>query len=415
MKDIFVARQPVFDQQKKIKGFELLYRPTATGETAEGESAPQMSSSVMVDAILGFGLQKLTDGHPAFLNLPESMLIDGTAELLDPGSVVVEILEDVRPTPEVLDACRRLKKAGHRIALDDFVALENQMSLLKVADIVKVDVSQVGDRLTKITSALTSHGVTLLAEKVEDTETHRRCLDLGFVLFQGFHYFRPEVVTGKDMAAGSVAVIRLINLLRDPSVTDRIVEEAFRSDPSLTYKLLRMVNSAALGGRAVEDIGHALRLMGREPLYRWMLLLLMSINSKGSGEVGAEIIKSSLLRGRMCEVAGDTARNAFNRDIPPGGTLFLIGLFSQMDQLVGMPLPEILESINVGNDVRSALLERTGKAGTLLNAVEAYVDAEWERAQDQLANVGVEPDAVSDIYLDALSWAGARMAFHQAA
>ncbi len=402
MRDIFVARQPIFDARHNVMGYELLYRSGAAEEQAvPGDAAASgMTSSVIVDGMLGIGLHTLTEGHTAFINV------------LDPAAVVIEILESVDPTPRIVAACRDLVAQGYRLALDDFVYRDALRPLLELADVVKVDVIESAGHLEDAVERLRPFGVRLLAEKVENAEVHRRCVDLGFELFQGFHYFRPQTLTRKDLSMESVAIVRLLNLLQDAGTSDRAIEEAFRSDPSLTYKLLRIVNSAALGGRGVQSIGHGLRLLGRDPLYRWLSLLLMTVGG-GGGEMRIEMIKASLLRGRLCELIGDHARSAVSRDIPSGGTLFLVGLFARMDQILGVPLREILADIDVTQDVRDALLDRRGKAGAILSGVEAYIDAEWSRAERTLADAGLDPTPLADLYLDSMMWARTRMAFHE--
>jgi c-di-GMP phosphodiesterase len=413
VKDIFVARQPIFDAKRNVVAYELLYRSDGVTSSAQGDNPQAMSSSVLVDGVIGLGLEALTDGHLAYINLSEEMLLTGAAELLDPSSVVIEILESVPPTPEIIEACQRLVEKGYRLALDDFVFGEEYIPLLELAGVVKVDVLESADALDDLVERLRPYDVELLAEKVEKHEVHQRCVELGFAYFQGFHYFRPETITKKDFSAQAVSVVRLMNMLQDVNSTDRTIEEAFRSDPSLTYKLMRIVNSASVGGRGVKSIAHALRLLGRESLYRWMCLLMMTLSSDG-GEMRVEMIKSALLRAKMSETLGERARSAHNRDIPDGGALFLIGLFSQIDQILGAPVDDILKEIDVSPEVRDALTWRQGKAGLILNAVEAYEEADWTSAQREVTNVGGDPEVLPDLYLDALAWAGDRMASQEA-
>jgi EAL and modified HD-GYP domain-containing signal transduction protein len=412
MKDVFVARQPIFDAKHRVQAYELLYRNTATAESAgEGESTSSMSSSVIVDGVLSIGLGRLTEGQKAFVNIPEQLLLDGLHQVLDPDMVVLELLETVQPTEEVVAACRQVKESGFRLALDDFSFDAAYAPLLELADVVKVDVIESGENLDALVEQLGPFGVQLLAEKVENADVHDRCVALGFELFQGFHYLRPETLSKKDAGTQAASILRLLSLLEDIDQTDRAIEEAFRVDPALSYKLLQIVNSAALGGRGVDSIGHAMRLLGRDPLHRWLSLLLLTIG-RGGGEMRVEMIKSALQRGRMCELVGDTVRTSFSRDMPAGGTLFLVGLFSHLDALLGREMADILKDIDVTNEVKSALLEYEGKAGTLLRGVVEYTEAEWESAEEHLRTVGADPDSLGNIYMDAVAWAGAHMSIH---
>ena len=410
MKDVFVARQPIFDAKHRIQAYELLYRdPASDSPTAEG--LPDAPASALVDGVLEMGMGRLTEGQTAFVHIPERLLSNGIHEALDPQNVVLEIL-DAQPTAALRDALERLKSLGYRLALDECVLEEGGEALLAMADVVKVDVTRAGEGLERLAARLDSPGVRLLAEKVETATAHQRCVELGFELFQGFHYFRPDKLSKGDLSTGTITIIRLMGLLGDMSVTDRAIEEAFKSDPSLSYKLLQLVNSAAIGGRGVDSIAHALRLMGRDPLYRWLSLLLLTVGRDG-GEVRMEMIKSALLRGRMCELVGDAARSALTRDMPSGGTLFLVGLFSHLDVLLGADMATVLENIDVTQDVHAALVSHEGKAGAVLQGVVDYTEAEWESAERHLQQVGLNPDVLGDLYMDAVAWAGAHMAFHE--
>jgi EAL and modified HD-GYP domain-containing signal transduction protein len=413
MRDLFIARQPIFDAQDRIVAYELLYREDADA-TRAGAWLPtdRMSVSVIVDAVLSLGLSRVTEGRTAFLNVSEEILLGGFSSVLDPATLVVELLETVRPTPAVLEACRDLKARGFRLALDDQSHRTEPGPLLDLADIVKVDVIESGERLEAVVGALASRGLDLLAEKVEDAATHARCLRLGFRLFQGFHYLRPQTLRGRDVDASAVALLRLLAMLGDMSVADRDVEEAFKGDPALSYKLLRIVNSAAVGGRGVDSLAHAMRLVGRDPLQRWLSLLLLTVR-RGGGEARTELVRSALVRGRMCELLGNVGRDAGTRGMLLGGTLFLAGLLSQMDVLLGRDLGVILDDVDVALEVRDALLWRSGRAGAVLDAVARYADGDWEGAAARLDEAGIPREALGDAYLDALSWARAHMALHR--
>jgi EAL and modified HD-GYP domain-containing signal transduction protein len=410
--DAFIARQPIFDTRNKVIGYDLLHRDNQTPSTKGVDSSPESDSAELVGDPFGIGMEELSGGKTAFIHVPNQLLLDGVGDRLDPGAVVIQLSEKATADETVVGACKGLASQGFRFAMDDYVLGRRFASLKSFAKIVQVDVRKRTEKEKKMLSTqLVPLGMKLLAKRVENQTVHEECLGLGFELFQGFHYFRPETLTSKDLSVQSISVVRLLNLLKDMNAKDAAIQEAFRADPTLSYKLLRMVNSAALGGRGVDSIGHALRILGRDPLYRWLSMLLLAEGRSGS-EVKTEIIKSSLLRGRMCELLGDGARGQMNRDIPPGGTLFLVGLFSHLDTLLQSPMDEMLEKIDLANGVKEALLEREGLAGTILSAVEAFEDAEWEAAEELLASLGTAPSILSDSYLDSVTWAGNRMQMH---
>jgi EAL and modified HD-GYP domain-containing signal transduction protein len=411
--DVFVARQPIFWTDQKVMGYELLYRGGTHAEQPGADAPEAVSSSVLVSALLAMGLRDVTGGHPAFISFTRELLLDETVQLLDPKQIVIELHESVRPDEEVLTACRILKEKGFVLALANFEFQEDFTPLLELAQIVKVDVFEKSrEELKETADRLVPYEVHLLAERVESAEIHEDCVEAGFVLFQGFHYLRPETLTQTDLSTESVAVAYLMNLLSDMSVPDRAVEEGFRSDPALSYKLLRMVNSAALGGRGVTSIEHALRLLGRQPLYRWVSMLMVSQAKDGSG-ARTELIKSSLFRGHLCELIGDQIRGPSVRGVPMGGTLFLIGLFSRIDILMKIRMEDLFKKVDLAEEAKDALLWRQGVGGQILQAVEAYESGKWEEAERILGDLGFDPHELTNLYLESLAWAGDRLAASQ--
>ena len=407
--DVFVARQPIFRADGGIMGYELLYRGNGEIETADGDSISGMSSTVLVNSLLAIGLEEITGGYTAFINFPREFLLDEMAEILDPEKVVIELHESIEPDPEILEACRRLKSHGFVLALDDFEFQDRYAPLLEAAQVVKVDVlGKSREELEEVVGQLHPFQVQLLAEKVESGEMHEACLELGFEFYQGFHYLRPETLSRHDLSTESVAVMRLLNLLTDANTTDRMIEEAFRSDPGLSYKLLRMVNSAALGGRGITSIKHALRLLGREPLHRWLSMLLVA-DSRDGGDIQGELVKSSLFRGHFCELVGEQVPGAMARGLPSAGTLFLIWLFSRIDALLKIPMEEIFEKIDLSKTVQAALLAREGEGGVVLQGVEAYEGGLWQDAEDELGKIGLDTSELPNLYLEAIAWASDRM------
>ena len=358
MKDVFVARQPIFDARQNRVGYELLYRANASSNTASAATEAEMASSVIMNGVVGLGLDVLTEGQTAFIKLSEDMVLERAAELLDPDQVVLELLGTVNPTEQVIDACRLLTEKGYCLALEDFVYDEAFDPLLELAEVVKVDlIRSNGDGdVERILERLRPFAVRLLAKKVENKETHDRCVAQGFEFFQGYHYFRPETLTKKDLSTQTVAIIGLMNLLHDPGVTDFAIEEAFKADPGLTYKLLRIVNSAAIGSRGVVSIPHAMRLLGREPLHRWLCLLLMT-DYAGGGEMHTEMVKAALVRGHMCETVCDVLRTPMTPDLPDAGSMFLVGLFSDMEMLLGMPVVVVVVVVVVTATARTLVRE----------------------------------------------------------
>jgi EAL and modified HD-GYP domain-containing signal transduction protein len=400
MSDILVARQPIFDLVDRVAGYELLYRDSASAQTARGTSQVHMSAETVVNAFVGIGLENITGGRPAFVNFSRELLIDGTYELLNKDNVVIELLESVRADDNTLAAVKRLKAKGYKLALDDYTFDAGHEPFLEFADIVKIDVlnrteTEMREFLTRLEGTTRAR---VLAERVETQSAHMMAKSIGYELFQGYYYSRPEIVAKKKMPMEQVNTMRLLNILRDSASPETKVEDAFRSDPTLSFKLLHIVNSAAVGGRGITSIGFAIRLLGREALYRWLSLILVS-SMVGNKELDTELVGTALARARLGEVLAEKGGKA-----AVAGTLFMVGLFSMLDALTRMPMGEILKQVDLAPEAKEALLKKSGPYSPALQLIEGYERGDWNAVTAQANVFNVPVMSVPDLYLDALSW-----------
>ncbi|HEX4932562.1 MAG TPA: HDOD domain-containing protein [Gemmatimonadaceae bacterium] len=403
--DVFVARQPIFDRGGELYAYELLYRRTGGHTVADGLTADVMASEVLVHAFLNIGLDRMTGGHPAFLNFTREMLVTGMYQLFDPASVVIELLESVTPDREVLEACHALVGAGYTMALDDFEYTPAFDPMLRLAKIVKLDVLDRPDaELRAAYDRVAPYGGTILAERVETPAVHGTCTALGYGLFQGYYFSRPETLAHRDLSAGQLTILRLMNLLRDPDATDAMLEEAFRGDLSLTYKLLRTVNSASMGGRGIESIRHAVRMVGRAELHKWLSLLLVT-SVAGKGGTDAELVRQALQRARFCERVAQQGRDRRTAE-----ALFMVGLFSLLDAILKVPLHEVLHRIDLADEVRRALLARSGPFAPTLALVEAYERGAWAVVAAESETMGLDAALLGGLYVEAVHWTRERIA-----
>jgi len=377
----------------------VLYRRDPTQTTASNADRSVMGADVMVHTFINIGLDQLTFGRSAFMNFTREMLIGREYLLMPPSSVVVELLEDVQPDEEVENACEDLVNAGYVLALDDFVWSPRYRRLLELATIVKVDVlNQPAAKLDEVAQRVAPYDVRLLAERVETVDVRTTCAGLGYELFQGYYYARPEMVVKRSLKSDELAIVQAMNVMRDPATTDVEAEAVFSSDVGLSYKLLRMVNSAALGGRGIESIRHALRLSGRSELTKWLSLLLVS-SMASRGGTNRELLHLAVQRGRLCELFATTAGN--NRD---SSALFLVGLLSLLDAISGVPMPELLEAITLAPALREALVARTGPYAGPLRLAEAYEQGEWSAVSRDAVTTGVDPSQLTALYVQSLAW-----------
>ncbi len=405
--DVFVARQAIFDRENRLAGYELLHRASLAAVSAGTTHVGRMTGSVMADGLLGIGLHRLTGDVRAWVNFPRESLLRRDFDLLDPRRFVIELLESVVCDAETVAACRALRARGFTLALDDFAAdIAEYAPILRLAQIVKISVlGETDAQLRAIVRSLSRFRVQLLAEKIEDKATFSLCRSLGFSLFQGYYFRRPEMVRRKDLPALLGSVARLMNLTLDVGSHDDDLEREFRADPGLSLKLLKIVNSAAAGGSGIESIHHAIRLVGRTPLYRW-LTLLFATSVPRSGGVNRELVLQAVERGRFCELIAERSGK-----LSSCGSLFLTGLLSTFDAILGVPMPEILQQVRVSPDVEAALLDDRGPYAPYLQLATYHAEGNWEASIELGHQMGVV-DHLAPCYAEASAWARDLLSHH---
>lgn len=395
--NILLARQPIF-HNNTIAGYELLRRDI---DQPECQGVPH--EQALIDVFLGHGTRNVTGGLPAFVSVSREMLLSNTLYVFSPQSVILQVTLPEQDDPELLRACESLAFSGYRIALDHFVFADHARPFLELGPIVKIDLLRLpGDKLSGQIEPLRDYPALLLAENVENRAEHAQCIALGFEFFQGYHFSRPETFSRKDISVDHIRVFRLMRLVRDLNSTDAAIEEAFRGDVALSYKLLRMVNSASTGARGVRSISHALRLLGRDALYRWLALMLLAPARRS--DIDAEIVHATLLRARFCELLADAGSRPL-----ASGTCFMLGLLSALHSTIGIPVEDISENLDTVPELNAALQARRGPYGALLALVEAYEDGRWDDASAMCDEFGVPPIDLARHYLDSMTWATERV------
>ena len=393
--NILLSRQPIFDRDEQIAGYELSYRAQSDAPRTDDQSEEHL----LVDTFVGVGLERVAEGSRVFLSTSRPLLSSGALELLSPGSVVFLVPPVGDDEVAHLDACRHLRQLGFHLATDA-LALPDDALLLDVVGTARVDVSRANGQLADTANRLRGRGIRLMADGVDGRDARRTLLDLGFELFHGFGSSRQESISRKDLSVDYLNTVRLMQEIQDLTIRDQQIEVRFRADIGLSYKLLRIVNSAAIGARGVDSIGHALRLLGRGPLYRWLALLLVS--SGLDGGVQAEVLHVALLRARLAEMLGGRAGRPAAAD-----SLYMVGLLSPLDILIGSTMAELLPNMGLSDEVTNALMDRSGFHGTVLRLVEAYDLGHFDEFEARCAELAIDPADVASLYLDALSWANA--------
>jgi EAL and modified HD-GYP domain-containing signal transduction protein len=402
--ELFLGRQPILDRNQNLTAFELLFR-AGHFNGAQIEDDVFASATVINHAFSELGVEAVLGKHTGFINLSAPLIMSDVIELLPRNKVVLEILEHVEVTHALVQRCKALKECGFTLALDDFTGREADFKpLLDVVDIVKVDVKDMDQAtLWKITAALKRLGVRLLAEKVDTRAQVDRCLELGYELFQGYYFAKPSIITGKRLSHAESALMRLLGLVLTDGETSQI-EGVFKQNPDLSLNLLKLVNSAATGAKArVHSLSHAITVLGRKQLRRWLQLLLFTLSSAPAAEFPSPLLVLAATRGKLMELVA-TALKPGDRDFQDRA--FMTGILSLVNALLGMPMQEIIGGVPLDQDAKQALLERTGLLGKMLALVEALEESGLLGIEKALEEVpGLAHSQVIGMQVEAMRWA----------
>jgi len=395
---VFVARQPIFDGEQNLFGYELLYR-SSLNNSYDGADGTSATLAVVREAFLVLGTQ-LTGTNKTFINFNLDLLKKKFPLLtLRPETTVIEILENVAVDSTVVELCRELKGAGYTIALDDFdPANEDARALVDLADIIKVDFRQSGT--AERADILKSHSgkkVEFLAEKVETLEEFFEARAIGYLYFQGYFFGEPQIVSAKNIPGSKINYLRMLTEINRPDMDFPSLEGIIRRDTFLTFTLLNYINSAYFALRdSVGSIMQALALLGEREVRRWASLVLMTFMG---ADKPSQVSMTSLIRGKFCECL------AMKTDLAPKASeLFMTGMFSMLDVLVGRPLYELLDRINVSKDIRVALTTGKNRHGEVLQLVLAYERGLWNDVDMWAGKLGLDSTGIASDYGKSVQW-----------
>jgi c-di-GMP-related signal transduction protein len=381
--NVFLGRQPIFDRNKVVHGYELLYRP---------DFQPGASLNAT-------GVEELVSKKPAFVRITRERLISEAYVALPKTGTVIELLEIVEPDDEVMTACKALKSAGYTLALDDFAFDEKYRPLLELADILKVDfLASDAERRKWFSDNFGGKQLILLAEKVESHADFQQALDLGYTYFQGYFFCKPEVSQFTDLPTFKQNHLRFVQEVNATPIDFDRLEEVVKADMSLSTKLLRFLNSSSMGiANRITSIKQALTMLGEKPLRKWATLV--ALMSMGEDKT-TELMTTSLVRARFCELIGGHA-GLSDRDLD----LFLMGLFSTLDALLDQPISQLLSRIPLAPDVVAALLGANSPMGRVYALCLAIERGRGPRIEQVREKLQLTTDAVADCYRQAVTWA----------
>lgn len=403
--EVFIGRQPIFNLNEQVIAFELLYRKKNVN-TFPLVNPDVATIDVLVNAFLSVGFEELTKGKPCFVNFTENLLMNSFLDFLDPEKVVIEILEDVPITVQLVKRVKVLKSKGFKIALDDFVLdkrVQHYDELFAQTDYIKVDflLSSLSERM-EIENHVRTHypHIKLLAEKVETRNQYEVAKHSGYVLFQGYFFEKPQVIMTRDIPPNTVQYLHIISLLKDeePNVTE--VAENIERDISLTYKLLQLINSSSKRTKSkVRSIKQAILLLGLTELRKWIYLLAMrEIEHSKNNDIFKELMRSSLFRAKVCE---KLAKLEYKRNFPE---YFLLGMFSLIDSLLQRPMYVILQQLPFSDEIAETISGGETAMSPYLQFSIALGKLDWETLGELAPMFKLDMVHIDKIYEEATEW-----------
>jgi len=394
---VFVARQPIFDRRQRVFAYELLFRSGLENFYHE-KNGDFATAKVITNSFMLVGIESLTAGKRAFINFTANMLRNEIPALFPEELIGVEILEDVEPDEKILYACEKLKNSRYLLVLDDFVLSEKKIPLVELADILKVDFLTTSKKeRADLAARFAGNRVQLLAEKVETITDFREALQLGYSYFQGYFFCRPDIISRSDIPSHRLTYLRILQELHREEPNFEELTRIVVADISLSYKLLRLVNSAIFGFRSrINSIKQALVILGLQEIKKWVTLLALKAMGDDKPD---ELMVNSVIRARFGEMIASVI-GLQNRS----SEFFLMGLFSMIDAFLDRPMAEILGELPISNDIKDALTGGENLLGEVYRLMTAYEKADWNLVTQHSGRLGLEEENVPQFFLKSVEW-----------
>ena len=397
--EVFAARQPIFDLDKNVVAYELLFRTSLDNFYDIKLDGDESTAKLISNSFLLIGLDTITKQKKAFINFTKKLLINKAPTVIPNNLISVEVMEDIEVDAEVIKACSDLKDSGYEIVLDNFVYNDEYKPLVDLADIIKIDFHQTrGDERREIVERFKECGIKFLAEKVETVEEFEKAISYGYDYFQGYFFCKPIIISERDIPISKLSVLELINEINMPEVEFEKLEEIIKHDLSLTYRLLRFINSAYFNfSMKVESIRHVLLLIGMREVKKWASIISLAAIGE---DKPVELLNVSLVRARFCESIAEEIGQKRNEH-----NFFMMGLFSLVDALLDRHMEDVLKDIYIEAEVKEALLGEENIYSDVCNLVIAYEKGDWENVKDYSEKIGVNEIVLPTYYFSSTKWA----------
>jgi EAL and modified HD-GYP domain-containing signal transduction protein len=394
----FVARQPIFHEKGQIWGYELLFRSGPGYEVASITDGDLATFSVATSGFIR-SQEDIDQSKKICVNFTEKLLLDGAPHGLPSTVTVIEILEDVIPSSELIEKLIGYKQEGYLIAIDDFEAKADLKDFIELADIIKVDVLDKRiEEVEHICDAISGSKAIRIAEKVEDSQLIPALKKLGFTLFQGYYFAKPELLAGRKIGTTETSKLRILQIIEDASMTAETIEKAITTDPSITYRLLRFLNSAAFGfSIKINSIRHAITLLGLKRLKNWLRMVVLS---DLLGDKNPEIYAMALIRAKMLEemVNEDQIKDA------SADSMFLFGLLSLIDSMMDIPMDQLLDRLPLPDKIKNGYIDTSSSYNKYLAFIEALEHSKPNVFEKLCRDLDFTPKQAAAAYLRSIVW-----------
>jgi len=396
--EVFIARQPIFDLKHNVFAYELLYRKSEINFFDQSVGSDVATSILIMNSYYTFGINNLVGDGMAFINFDKHLIESEIPMLLDSKKIVVELLEDIVPTGRFLTKVAKLKENGYTIAIDDYVESYMHDDLVELSDIIKIDfLANSEAEIIRVVDRWKPKGKILLAEKVETQEIFEWAKNLGFHLFQGYYFSKPILMKGKGVKTSPFQYIKVLQELGELEPDYKKISGIIETDVSLTYKLLKLVNSKFSSIKKITSIHHALTILGIDSFRKWFSLAMVQTLSQ---EKPSELLKVSMTRAKFMESL------AINSELKPfANQAMLIGLLSSIDGLLEKPMDLVLNELPLSEDVKSTLLLLPSRFSKIYALVLLFEKGEFEKALLLNQTNCLCSIAIADYYYEAVHWA----------
>ncbi len=393
---MYIARQPIFNRLMKIYGYELLFR-AESGASSFGNTPSSVATAAVLGGLFEQGIDRIVGKSKAFINFDYEFILSENIELIDPKTLVIEVLESVAVDEKLIDRIKDLKKKGYKIALDDFEESLSTYPIVPIADIIKYDIIITPlDTIEREVEQALLQGKTILAEKIENIQEFQKAKEMGFQLFQGYFFSKPKIVEGsKIKKSAKIQYSMILNELKKDEPSYNAITEIIESDVNLAYRAMKVMSNRRRDDsfRSIKD---ALVRMGFRELERWINVLMLQ---ELSADKPTEIMKLSLVRSKFGEYIASNCIYSNRKE-----EVSMMCLFSMLDAIMDAPMTVALDGMMISDDVFNALVYHQGSLKPICDILTAYEAGDWETVNVLSDYIHLNPKLLSPGYIEAIHW-----------